>query len=182
MEEAGMLKRPRRAPSPALVIASLALLVALSGTSVAAISQLGRNTVGAAQLKANAVTNPKIASNAVRSAEVRNGSLLRVDFKPGQIPPGPTGPQGPPGLSAREQVSAETPQNSTPTRNISATCPVGKKVIGGGVELSGPGRNRVAPTENKPVGDNGWEGEAFEVVSTPAAWKLVVHAICANVT
>ena len=177
-----MLKRYRRAPSPAIVIASLALLVALSGTSVAAISQLARNSVGPAQLKRNAVTNPKLASNSVRSAEVRNGSLLRVDFRPGQIPPGPTGPQGPPGLSAREQVSAETPLASTPTRNITATCPAGKKVIGGGVELSGPGRNRVTPTENKPVGDNAWEGEAFEAVSTPANWKLVVHAICANVT
>jgi hypothetical protein len=177
-----MRKGLRRAPSPATVIASLALLVALGGTSIAAVSQVPRNSVGAAQLKRNAVTNPKIASNAVRSAEVRNGSLRRVDFKPGQIPPGPTGPQGPPGLSAREQVSAETPLASTPTRNIATTCPVGKKVIGGGVELSGPGRNRVTVTENKPAGDSGWEGEAFEAVSTNANWKLVVHAICANMS
>jgi hypothetical protein len=86
-----------RRPSPAMVVACLALLVALGGTSVAAVSQLGRNSVGPAQLQFGAVTNPKIRSNAVTSAKVRNRSLLRVDFAPGQLPTGPTGPQGPAG-------------------------------------------------------------------------------------
>lgn len=178
----------RKAPSPAMVVAAVALLVALGGTSVAAVSQVPRNSVGAAQLKANAVTNPKLASNSVTSAEVRNQSLRRADFAPGQLPAGPTGPQGPqgtpgtPGLSGREQVSAETPLNAISPKNLTATCPAGKKVIGGGVELSGAGRNRVSATENKPSGDNAWEAEAFEVVGTNATWKVVVHAICANVT
>ena len=180
-----MFKRPRKLPSPATVIASLALLVALTGTSVAAISQIPRNSVGSAQLKANSVTNAKLASNSVRSAEVRNGSLLRADFRPGQIPVGPVGPQGPaglPGVAAREQVSIETPLSSTSPKNITATCPAGKKALGGGIELGGAGRNRVTPTENKPAGDSAWEGEAFEAVATNATWKLVVHVICATVS
>jgi hypothetical protein len=75
-------------PSPATVIASVALLVALGGTSVAAVSQLApRNSVGTAQLRNNAVT----------SIKVRNGSLLRADFRRGQIPVGPRGPAGPAG-------------------------------------------------------------------------------------
>lgn len=86
-----------RRPSPAMVVACIALLVALGGTSVAAVSQLGRNSVGPAQLQFGAVTNPKIRNNAVTAAKVRNRSLLRVDFAPGQLPAGPTGPQGPPG-------------------------------------------------------------------------------------
>ena len=174
----------RKAPSPATVVAALALLVALGGTSVAAVSQIPRNSVGAAQLKANAVTNPKLASNAITSAEVRNGSLIRADFRPGQLPAGPTGPQGPqgtPGVSGREQVTVESPLTATGPKNITATCPAGKKVLGGGVELGGAGRNRVSATENKPSGDNAWEGEAFEVVNTNATWKVIVHAICANV-
>ena len=75
-----------RRPSPALVIACLALGIALGGTSVAAVSQLGRNTVGTAQLKTGAVTNPKIKNAAVTSAKVANRSLLRADFAPGQLP------------------------------------------------------------------------------------------------
>jgi hypothetical protein len=88
-------------PSPAMIVACLALLVALTGTSVAAVSQLvPRNSVGPAQIRSNAVTRPKIRNNAVNSAKVANRSLLAVDFAAGQIPAGPAGPAGaagPPG-------------------------------------------------------------------------------------
>jgi hypothetical protein len=168
-----------------MVLAASALLVALGGTSIAAVSQVPRASVGAPQLKANAVTGAKIANNTITSVDVRNRSLRRVDFGQGQLPAGPVGaqgPQGPPGLAAREQVSAETALNSANVaKNISVTCPAGKKAIGGGVELSGAGRARITVTENKPLADNGWEAEAFEAVATNQTWKVVVHAICANV-
>jgi hypothetical protein len=76
-----------RRPSPAMIIACLALLVALSGTGIAAVNALPRGSVGNAQLQSNSVT----------SIKVRNGSLLRADFRAGQIPSGPPGPQGPAG-------------------------------------------------------------------------------------
>lgn len=88
---------PLRRPSPAMVVACIALLVALGGTSIAAVSQLGRNTVGTPQLRNGAVATKKIRNNAITSVKVRNRSLLRVDFAPGQLPAGPTGPQGPVG-------------------------------------------------------------------------------------
>jgi len=70
------------------VVACLALLVALTGTGVAAVSQLvPRSSVGTLQLK----------NNAVVSSKVKNGSLLKTDFKTGQLPAGPTGPAGPAG-------------------------------------------------------------------------------------
>jgi hypothetical protein len=53
------IKIPR--PSPALVVAALALLVATSGTAYAAVT-LAPNTVGTPQLKNGAVTMPKIAA------------------------------------------------------------------------------------------------------------------------
>ena len=77
----------RLRPSPAMVIACLALGVALGGTSVAAIQALPRNSVGTKQLKRNAVT----------SVKVKNRSLLAVDFKAGQLPRGPKGDPGAPG-------------------------------------------------------------------------------------
>jgi hypothetical protein len=76
-------------PSPAMVVAFIALLAAL-GTSAYAQLTIPRNSVGNAQLKRNAVT----------SSKVRNGSLLRRDFRRGQLPRGPRGfpgPQGPAG-------------------------------------------------------------------------------------
>jgi hypothetical protein len=101
------VRRYIRRPSAALVVACVALLVALGGTSVAAVSQLARNSVGTLQLRDNAVTakklwnsavtNPKLANNAVTASKVRNGSLLAADFAAGQIPAGPRGPAGPQG-------------------------------------------------------------------------------------
>jgi hypothetical protein len=80
-----------------MVVACVALLVALSGTGMAAATQLARNSVGTPQLKDSAVSNPKIKNNAVNSAKVAARSLLRSDFAPGQLPAGPIGPQGPAG-------------------------------------------------------------------------------------
>jgi hypothetical protein len=77
----------RHLPSPALIVACLALGIALGGTSYAAIEQLAPNSVGRAQLKNNAVTSTKVA----------NRSLRAIDFARGQIPRGPAGPQGPAG-------------------------------------------------------------------------------------
>ena len=75
-------------PSPSMVVASIALLVALGGTSIAAVAvAVPRNSIGTLQLK----------NNAVVSAKVKNGSLFARDFRSGQIPRGPRGVQGPPG-------------------------------------------------------------------------------------
>jgi hypothetical protein len=73
----------RHRPSPALVVACLALTIALGGTSYAAVT-LPRNSVGTAQLK----------TNAVNSAKVKNRSLRAIDFRRGQLPRGARGPQG----------------------------------------------------------------------------------------
>ena len=76
------MRRPRL--SYANVVSSLALFVALGGTSYA----VARNSIGTPQLKADAVT----------SAKVKNGSLRNGDLAPsarGQR--GPRGPQGPAG-------------------------------------------------------------------------------------
>lgn len=80
-------------PSPPMVVAFIALLVAMGGTGYAA-TQLPKNSVGTAQLKKNAVTSKKIKKGAVNSKKVKNGSLLRADFKAGQLPAGARGPEG----------------------------------------------------------------------------------------
>lgn len=58
-----------------MVVAGLALLVALGGTSVAAVTAVPNNSVGTSQLKANAVTNPKIANNAVNAAKIASNAV-----------------------------------------------------------------------------------------------------------
>jgi hypothetical protein len=73
-------------PSHATVVAYLALFVALGGSSYAAV-KLGKNSVKGRNIAANAVTSPK----------VKNGSLLKADFKAGQLPRGDQGERGPKG-------------------------------------------------------------------------------------
>src|SRR6266576_4783010 len=79
----------RLRPSPAMVIACFALLIALGGTGYAAVQALPRNSV--------------------TTVQVKDFSLLARDFKRGQLPRGaqglpgpaggvgPAGPQGPAG-------------------------------------------------------------------------------------
>ena len=62
---------------------------------------LPSNSVGTQQIKREAVKNSDVGKNAVTTGKVKNGSLLSLDFKPGQLvagAPGGTGPQGPQGL------------------------------------------------------------------------------------
>jgi hypothetical protein len=70
-----------RMPSPALVIACLALAVALSGVGYAAV-KVPRNSVGTAQLKANAVTGAKVKDNSLTGADVNESALLGL-LRPG---------------------------------------------------------------------------------------------------
>jgi hypothetical protein len=56
-------------PSAAMVVACIALVVALCGTSYAAVA-LSKNSVGTSQLKANAVT----------SAKIKNGTIAKGDL------------------------------------------------------------------------------------------------------
>lgn len=84
------------------VTATLALVLAMGGTSYAAMT-LPHNSVGSTQIRPRAVKGSDIARNAVTSDQVRNGSLRAQDFAFGQLPvgvPGPTGPQGPRGAAA----------------------------------------------------------------------------------
>jgi hypothetical protein len=79
------------------VTATIALVVALSGTSYAA-TKLAANSVGTAQLKKDAVT----------TAKVKNGTLQAADFKAGTIKPGAQGPEGPPGKAGANGATGPT--------------------------------------------------------------------------
>ncbi len=71
--------RKLRLPSPALVVACLALLITLSGVGYAA-KALPRNSVGTTQLKANAVNGSKVANNSLKGADIDEASLSGLAF------------------------------------------------------------------------------------------------------
>jgi hypothetical protein len=63
-----------RTPSPAFAVSAAALILALGGTSYAALT-LPKNSVGTKQLKTGAVTGKKLHKGAVNSASIANGAV-----------------------------------------------------------------------------------------------------------
>jgi hypothetical protein len=110
-------------PSPAAVIASIALLVALAGTGYAATS-LPKNSVGNAQLQSNAVT----------SSKVKDHALLKVDFANNQIPRGAPGSPGPPGSPGNTGARGPTgPAGPSSSGLWAVVNPIGTLARGSGV-------------------------------------------------
>jgi len=109
-------------PSPAIVIAVIALFVAMGGSTYAAVN-LPANSIGTKHLKNGAVT----------ALKVKKGSLLASNFKAGQLPKGPqgdAGPTGPPG--PKGDTGSTGPQG--PQGDPGATGPMGPSnawIIGG---------------------------------------------------
>ena len=172
------MKQLWRRPSPAMVVACLALLVALSGTGIAAATQVARNSVGTPQLKDSAVTNAKIRNNAVNSSKVAARSLLRSDFAPGQLPAGPIGPQGPAGPQGAtgptgpagvigavtvRQASVSVPGSASDagiggpngfwvTRTVNVSCNSGERAMSAGTGWSADANDlELATVYMKPV-------------------------------
>jgi len=100
----------------------LALAVALGGTGYAAVT-LPKNSVGTAQLKRGAVVAEKVKAH----------SLVAGNFKPGELPAGPTGPQGAQGLAGAAGPAGPAGAQGNPATKLFAT--VTRNAAGGGVHL-----------------------------------------------
>jgi hypothetical protein len=161
-----------RPPSPALVVACLALAISLSGTAYAVSTALPRNSVGTLQLKSNAVT----------SAKVKNASLLKTDFAPGQIPAGPTGPPGPAGASGWQVISGSGVSNSTSPKTQQQDCPAGKRTVGGGAVITGTSTNTFLSISRPTDPGTGWTATGRESTGGNAGnWAVQTWVLCAAV-
>jgi hypothetical protein len=67
-------------------------------------------------------------------------------------------------------------------RTMTATCPTGKKVIGGGAEALTLSGVNLEIRDSYPLSDgSGWSAFAYEEPSTANTWNWEVWAICADV-
>jgi hypothetical protein len=89
------------------VVATLALFIALGGTSYA-LAQLPRNRVGSAQIRPGAVLKSDLRKGAVVSRSIRNGSVAVRDLSDGAqgALAGPKGDPGPAGVAYRSIVNS----------------------------------------------------------------------------
>ena len=196
------MKQLWRRPSPAMVVACLALLVALGGTGMAAATQVARNSVGTPQLKDGAVSNAKIRNNAVNSTKVAARSLLRSDFAPGQLPAGPVGPQGPAGpagaagaagpagvigaitdRTASVVVDGGTGENGAyNSSRVTSLCSGNERAISGGTDWSTDASGRELMTgELEPLKNPQGQVIGFLAVGlndSGTSSTFTVHALC----
>ena len=138
-----------RLPSPALVIALLALFVSLSGTAVAA----------------GVVPMAKKALFANNAGKLNGKTLQQVSALPG------------PASKAASLVSVASTAFSlgaTEERDFTVQCPSGAKAISGG--YTSP--NTVLGFDSRPSSDGtGW-GVYLANLSNSAAGAGTVHAVC----
>ena len=132
----------------------LALIVALGGTSYAAV-KLPKGSVGSRELKKNAVTTANIKNSAVTGAKVKADSLTGADINEATLAPAPLAAASnhANAAAAVDKVTYRTtlgsvgaatadpdPNNpggfiTTPSAPTAASCDAGQVAVGGGAKL-----------------------------------------------
>ena len=153
--------------SYANVMATVAVFLALGGSSYAAIKITGRN----------------VKDGSLTSADIKDRSLLGKDFKPGQLPAGARGPQGAtgsPGASAAgagsgavtyHSARVASPQSAMTPGSVS--CGPGEQVVGGGIKVDEPSSQYII--DSAPDGTTGWRGTVNGGI---ADFAFTITAIC----
>ena len=133
--------------SPAMVVALIALFVALGGTTYAAV---------------------KLPRNSVTTIQVKDRSLLRRDFKSGELRPN---------VVIRAGFGAIAPGGGRGV--VEGSCLAGETLTGGGYSYSGS----LEDLHSAPAGALGsrpttWQVQARNLGSAPA--QVNVFALCAS--
>lgn len=145
-------------PSPAMVVALVALFAALGGSAYAAFTVTGKN----------------VKNNSLTTKDVKNKSLLNKDFKAGQLPAGKDGKNGATSVVVR---SADF------TTTGSVSCGPGETATGGGVASIDTVdafvfTSRPLQTSGKPTG---WFGEVRNKTNpTTVPETGTVYVLCAS--
>jgi hypothetical protein len=181
-------------PSPAMVIALLALALSIAGTGYAASRlpprsvgsrELKNKAVSSAKIKPRAVTSRTIARNAVDGSKVANNSLTGADIDEATLAiRGRTDPAS--GNTVHASSAAALDALSYPSARMTlppggantkgrVACPAHQHVVGGGMLVDDPTSSVVV--DSHPDGPTAWAGTAANVDPT-ATQGASVFAIC----
>ena len=175
------------------VMATIAVFVALGGSSYAAIK----------------VTGKDIKNSSLGTGDVKNGSLLAGDFKSGQIPAGPQGPTGQRGLPGPQgakgdpcvpsDVACRGPRGAAGATNVvrrtgttftvgtnggsgQALCQPGESATGGGAASNSTSAHIVSSTPSARPDSHFLTTDAwFVYVATSTGTTTVTpYVVCAS--
>ena len=158
-----MLKFGR--PSPALVVASVALFVALTGGAFAAQQAIPLHAKNADHAKvadtAKVAALAKVATNAQKLGGKTAAQILASV-------PTPTPPPVSSVASLASVVPANYTLNAAAEQNVTATCPAGSKAMGGG--FSNPSAALVLSAGSGPTADGGgWTEDLINLSNATTA-------------
>lgn len=147
--------------------------------------QLANGVVTTAKLKNAAVNAEKIAGNAVGGNQLAPNSVVTAKIQDGAVS----------STKLASSLLASLVKNVTyvskasvsdigsETKTVSAECPAGRQVVGGGARVVGGGPT-VALTESVPVLSGGkrtsWSAAASATATPGSAWAVEAFAICAE--
>jgi hypothetical protein len=142
-----------RRPSPAMMVALVALFISLTGNGLALS---GKFTVDGNDLQRGAVHRYAIHENAVDSARIDNGAVHNADLGKVVI------------------VSESTPLPDNTSQSVAASCPTGSQLLGGGGRT---GLTGVPLTDSYPLSDGRWQADGTND-NSGANGTLTAYAIC----
>jgi hypothetical protein len=141
--------------------------------------KLGTESVGTSKLAKKAVTANILGPEAVTAGKLGAGSVSAAKVLPSfylQL------------LKNVTYVTETSVNDSVTTKSVTALCPVGKEVLGGGVRINGGNASPetgIVVSESAPLvaannGRVGWSAGGREVGDEKASWQVVAYAICAE--
>jgi hypothetical protein len=161
-------------PGAPLVLSSLALLVALSGTGIAA-----KGLITSKDIKDGTIQVKDLSPAAIKALKGRRGPRGIHGLQGSQGPQGPQGPAG--GFDPAKVKPFNSATKSVPgftTVNFTAECPAGNVVISGGFKVNS---GALRPVTEQPLlfrTPNAYSVDLYNESSSPAGSALA-FAICA---
>lgn len=190
--------------SPATVLAGIALFVSLGGVSYAVATgsinsrEIQNGAVQSRDVRDGSLKGRDVANGTLRSRDIRDGVLSGLDVRDGSLAGADLAANA---IGDREidepqldlnrlggvsvtrfvknvtRVETRTTNDAvTPKAAPAATCPAGKRLIGGGARVVAAAPVPVALTVNGPDG-RAWTAAAYATAPT-GSWQLVNVAIC----
>jgi hypothetical protein len=168
------MRRLRRRPSPGVILGIIAIVLASTGSAIAA----------------SQITSKQIKNGTIQLTDI--SKKARVSLEGGRGPqggPGPGGPAGPPGPPGPAGATKVVVRQGTPfsipfgmNGTSTASCNPGERAVGGGNTASDP---LLAVSQSLPIGGStsapptGWRVDAHNT-NTAGAANLTAVVVCAS--
>lgn len=191
------------------VAATLALFIALGGSSYAAAtitgssirngavtsSDLKDGTVKGGDVGGGSLTGSDVKNAAVTSSDLGDASLAAADLASAQLPAGGAGPQGPRGPAGTTDPVArravDVPVQPGDLKTGTASCLGGEVAVGGGAGHSGTPDDLVAIMFDEPLEADGstpedgepatqWQAAVHNTLFSGVNSTMTVHVLCAR--